>query len=115
MAASDYYFDLAIKAASRGDTSRHYLLGAVGIRKDGAIVTACNSKTQKPSRKTHAEYKLSRKLDLGSTVYVARVLKDGSVSSAKPCKNCEKALRTRGVKKVFYTIGPDEFGCLEFS
>ncbi len=94
------------------------MIGAVGIRGDGAIVTASNGPViifndeKKGSfPEAHAEIRLSRKLDVGSIVYVARVRKgDGMYGNARPCKDCRTALKARGVKKVFYTIGPNEYG-----
>lgn len=47
----------------------------------------------------------ARKTNLdGATIYVARVLRDGTPAMSKPCNECQKALKARGVKKVFYTI-----------
>ena len=39
----------------------------------------------------------------GSTIYVARVLKNGGPGLSKPCKSCEKTLNEMGVKKVIYS------------
>lgn len=51
----------------------------------------------------------------GSTVYVARVRRDnGKMAMSRPCRDCERVLRSRGVRKVFYTIGPKEYGVMEF-
>lgn len=38
------------------------------------------------------------------TLYVARALKDGTISLAKPCKACAQMLKSFGVQKVVYTI-----------
>ena len=38
------------------------------------------------------------------TIYVARVLKDDTISLAKPCKACSQMLKSFGVQKVIYTI-----------
>lgn len=38
------------------------------------------------------------------TLYVARVLKDGSIGMAKPCAGCVEALKAFGVEKVVYTL-----------
>lgn len=107
-----HYLEIAgRKAAKKND--RTWLLGAVGIRADGTIVTSINGSVAIPTRQAHAEYRLTKKLDAGSVVYVARVRKDsGEFGMAKPCANCEKALRDRKVRKVYYTIGPNEFGVL---
>ena len=38
------------------------------------------------------------------TLYVARALKDGTISLAKPCEACLKAIKAFGIEKVVYTI-----------
>ena len=38
------------------------------------------------------------------TIYVARVLKDDTISLAKPCKACSQMLKSFGIQKVVYTI-----------
>jgi tRNA(Arg) A34 adenosine deaminase TadA len=104
---------------------RHFLLGAVGVRKDGRIVHARNDaildtyNRDKPCRfnvykrfpECHAENRLTRKLDFGATVYVARVRRgDGMLAMARPCVCCSAVLRAFRVKKVFYTIDPIKYG-----
>lgn len=39
----------------------------------------------------------------GSTVYVGRILKDGTPGFSRPCAQCEEHLNMLGVKKVIYT------------
>lgn len=95
------------------DDDRAFLLGAIAIRGDGAMVRALNSPTDLPSRQVHAEYRLSRKIDYDATVYVARIrLIDGKFGMARPCKNCMKALISKRVKKIYYTINHDEYGII---
>lgn len=50
----------------------------------------------------------------GSTIYVARKLKNGSTGNAKPCKVCAIPLRLFKVKTVYYTDN-DSFSCEEVS
>lgn len=106
------YLKLAGVIALSKDDNRHFSLGCLGARSDGKIVTALNSPSDRQMREIHAEFKLSRKLDVGSIVYISRVLKNNSFAMAKPCFSCEKALRSKGVKKVYYTISDNEFGVL---
>ncbi len=67
-----------------------------------------NDLMTKPS-KSHAEINLIRKiryLDINFkdvTIYIYRELKDGTLALAAPCKACEKALRTLGIKTICYT------------
>lgn len=105
------YFEIAGQLAISKDDKRTYLLGAVGVRKDGCMVVAMNGPTPTPNREIHAEYKLCRKLDHGATVYVARIRTgDGKFGNAKPCHACRKVLRSRRVNKVYYTKGLGKFG-----
>lgn len=90
--------------------NRNFFLGAVGERADGTLVFACNGSQKIVTPKHHCEYRLSRKLDKGSTVYVARTLSDYTWANSSPCVPCQNALRAIGVRRVYYTIGPDEFG-----
>lgn len=39
-----------------------------------------------------------------ATMYIARVLKDGTPALAKPCKGCQKALIAFGLKDVIWTL-----------
>lgn len=39
----------------------------------------------------------------GGTIFVSRILKNGSTACAKPCKKCQKLIDAVGIKKVVYT------------
>jgi hypothetical protein len=84
----------------------------VGVRNDGTIVTANNLSCRKPTPYAHAEARLVRKLDFGSKVFVVRIQRDGTTVNARPCKDCEIAMRLRGVEVVYYTISECEWGVL---
>lgn len=92
---------------------RSFFHGAIGVRKDGAIVHAINGSSKVPSRQAHCEYRLSTRLDVGSVVYVVRRRKDGTLANSKPCMNCEKAMRSVGVRRVYYSIGDSEYGVMD--
>ena len=55
----------------------------------------------------HAEaaaLRRARKSNLsGATAYIARIGRDGEPKLAKPCSECEQALRDAGIKKIVYT------------
>jgi len=109
------FFEIAAKTATSKSDGRSFLLGAIGIRKDGTMVRSLNSPTQCPERQVHAECKLCKKLDFGATVYVARVRLDNfQFGLSRPCFSCQKIMRHKGVKKAYYTISPTEFGVLNF-
>jgi tRNA(Arg) A34 adenosine deaminase TadA len=105
------YLEIAAMTAKSKEDKRSYLLGAVGIRNDGALVKALNSPTESPNRQCHSEYRLAKKLDRGATVYVARVrIDNGAFGMARPCPSCQKILTSRGVLKVYYSIDKNTYG-----
>lgn len=114
MTRVDRFFNLAKEKAVSGDSIRKYRLGAVGVRSDGATVTSRNLSTRVPEPNAHAEKRLVKKLDSGSVVFVVRVLADGSLTMARPCVNCQNAMRGRGVKQCFYSINDNEYGVIKF-
>jgi len=104
----------AVALSLTGNPARKYRFGAVGVRCDGAVVACVNGGTKgarTPSM--HAEARLSRKLDRGSYVYVARTLRDGTPALAKPCPGCMLFLLAKSVKRVTYTISPNEWGVID--
>ncbi len=110
------YFQIAAQTANSKDDRRCFLLGAIGIRSDQVMVKALNSPSDQPMAVAHAEAKLARKLTPNSIVYIARVrLIDGQFGLAKPCANCLKVLSSRGVSKIYYTIGPAEYGTIDMN
>ena len=106
-----YMLNLALKKAMAGE-KRTYYVGAIGIRSDGTIVSARNGATDIPNRCLHAEYRLARKLDYGAETFVARIRRDGHWGSAKPCDDCHKVMKSRGVIRVYYTIADQQYGVM---
>ncbi len=43
------------------------------------------------------------KLPKGTSMYVYREDRAGNVKLSKPCKTCQKLMRTAGIKRVFYS------------
>ena len=96
--------------------NRSFCLGAVGLRNDGVIVTAKNIASSNVAPDHHAETRVIRKLTPDSIVWVARVLRStGEWSISRPCSGCQLRMRLAGVKKVIYTIGPNEWGIIQLS
>lgn len=111
------YFEMARKIATKGDTNgvkRQYRLGAIGIRTDGATVSASNISSRAPHPRAHAEARLTRKLDIGSTVYVVRITRTGELTSARPCGACRQIMLQRGIVRCYYSISEDEYGVLNY-
>lgn len=40
---------------------------------------------------------------VGATIYVSRILKNGTPALSKPCPHCTKLIAAVGIKKVYYT------------
>lgn len=107
------FFEIAARTATSKDDRRSFFLGAIGIRNDGVMVRSLNSPTENKNRMAHAECKLCRKLDYYAEVYVARVRMDTyKFAMARPCSACYKTLKTKKVKKIFYTINENQYGIL---
>lgn len=108
------YLSIAAQTATSKDDERSFLLGCVGIRKDGVMVRSLNGPSQHPDRKAHAEFRCAKKVDKGAVLYVARIrICDGQLGMARPCKNCLKMMISRKVRLVYYSIGPNEFGRID--
>jgi hypothetical protein len=108
------YLNLAADVALIKDDERTFYLGAVGLRSDGVVVAASNVPAAWPVPTHHAEARLCRKLDRWTTVFVARVNSTGW-AMARPCASCQARLRRKKVLKVFYTIGPSEYGVMNLN
>ena len=109
------YLRIASHLTVRGNKKRKAYIACVGVRRDGTVVQSWNGCSTDVCPPAHAEARLARKLDVGSIVYVARTRRDdGRLAMAKPCPNCERVLRNRGVSKVIYSIAENEWGTLEF-
>lgn len=107
----------AAAAAKRNDRKgkdpRGFLIGAVGIRADGVLVTSKNVAATDLAPNHHAEARLARKLTPNSTVWVARVLRASTDwAMARPCQGCQNRMKSVGVHRVVYTIGPNEWGVM---
>jgi cytidine deaminase len=110
--------DLAAEVAVDDRSSldnRTFFLGAVGERRDGVLVTARNIAATDIAPSHHAEARVVRKLTPHSTVWVARVAKGtGEWAMSRPCGGCQRRMKASGVKRVVYTINPDEWGVIQF-
>lgn len=111
----------AAKAAmpSINNDPRHFWLGAVGIRDDGAIVYSRNgaamhsedSFNHRMIPSVHAEGRLLKKLGKGGVIYVARVSKSTrKLAMARPCVFCQANISAMNVKKVIYSINEYQYG-----
>lgn len=90
--------------------SKDYLFGCIAIRKDGTEVRSVNQNVREPHAQAHAEARVLKKAGMGAVLYIARVTRDQKWRMAQPCPRCQMLIRNRKVKRVFYTIGPGEYG-----
>jgi len=115
-------FEMAKQVATLKEDQRSFLMGAVGVRKDGIIVASSNGSVAMNKTdwrgyfaKAHAEFRICRKLDKGSTVFVVRIgVGDRTFKLAKPCRTCQNTMRKHGVEKVYYSISDTEYGVIIF-
>jgi len=105
------YLNMAAELAAKGDPAKNYLLGCIGVRTDGAIVKSDNLLIKEPLPEAHAEFRVVRKVDKGSCLYVARVVRKGFLwANSRPCPTCTARIKNKKIKAVYYTIGPSEYG-----
>lgn len=99
----------AIKMA-RCSNSPQFPTGAVAF-KGGAIIgfgknnyKKTDSFSKSRHKKLHAEEALAKRFNLiGASVIVVRITRSGNLGLAKPCPTCERLLREKGVKRIYYT------------
>lgn len=120
------FVELAQRVAlSSDEVHRH---GAVLVRSNNIINVSANKNAHlrfgqrfrqrgKGHSTQHAELGcilgLDRSVTSGATMYVVRVGRSGDFRNSKPCDMCLSALRHCGVRKVFYSVSGDEFGCIK--
>jgi hypothetical protein len=87
-------------------------MGAVAVCSGRILGEGVNTRKNRPVSidwhhvSRHAEQALAAKADLErSTVYVARLLKDGRDACARPCEFCLARLKDAGVRTVVWTAG----------
>ena len=88
-------------ARAKAEPLKSYRFGGFAVRVDGAIVKARNGCASEPVPEHHCEARLCRKLTPQSVVYVARVSRAGEWAIARPCANCERLMRNRGVTRCY--------------
>ena len=117
------HLNIALRELNRLD-QRFKLVAILGDRKPISVATNNLDKTHtvnlhfNPNRRSHAEVRCIRKTHpnqvRGATIYVYRMNLKGEIALAKPCIVCQEFLKDSGIKEAFYTIGPTEFGVMDF-
>ena len=112
---------LALQTARLSEHSR-FKLGAVltkgshivslGVNKEKTHPLAINPHRKRGNGCIHAELDaiigVPRELLPQTTIYVGRVLADGTPGIAKPCIPCQELLIGVGIAKAYYTTGRTE-------
>lgn len=105
------YMELATRIAlGTLEEDKNSFFGIIGIRNDGAMIVSSNVRTKSPCHSAHAEYRLLKKCDAGSTIWIVRILKNGNWAMAKPCVRCQSLIKNKRVNKVYYSISPGHYG-----
>jgi tRNA(Arg) A34 adenosine deaminase TadA len=113
--------DTAIAVARANPIETLPKMAAVITRRNKIISVGLNSHKTDPLQLKYSRHPLSickhaeidaiknalktdRNIDLTkASIFVARVLKNGSTAMAMPCEGCYRALEAFGIKKVYYT------------
>lgn len=112
------FFNKAAKIAIYPD-ERNFLIGCIGIRKDGVIVssrngsvfsTVINPREYKYIADAHAECRNLKKCGHGGVLYVARMSKTNEFAMARPCHLCQFRCKVFKTQKVYYTINKNQYG-----
>lgn len=104
---------LKIAIKGRGKNQKQYHLGCIVIRSDGSVVSAFNSRSRDRAPSLHAEVKALKKAGKAHTLYISRVMANGSWGLAKPCSTCIETIKKHKVKKIYYTISYNEYGVIK--
>lgn len=107
------FLSTAAKAALSSDYK--FRMAAIVVKSGRVLSISTNyhkrSRTTPPNRwSTHAEIRALRNASdtKDSTLYIARLAKDGSYATARPCAWCMEHIITAKINRVVYTINNTE-------
>jgi cytidine deaminase len=108
------------KAVEQAKKSTHRWKMAAVLTKSGRTLNTANNQPKNSPKisgiplnrcSTHAEVAVTRTMDArGSTVYIARIGRNGEPALAKPCKACQQHMHDIGVKRAVWTISRNSYG-----
>lgn len=111
---NNFVMKLLKKAATlalKNREKKNFHLACIAKREDGVFVYSVNTGVMsQPTPSGHAEYRVLQKSGQNAILWVARVYKNGDWAMAKPCRKCKAFIKNKKVKKVYYTIAPNEYG-----
>lgn len=101
-----------------------YRLGAVIVRQDRCWVAGFNSFKTHPilvdyykypvfHAEAHALIKMGIDKAKDATLFVARILKNGSWAMAQPCGSCQKLMEVAEIAQCYFTISDGTYGVLD--
>jgi tRNA(Arg) A34 adenosine deaminase TadA len=106
---------LATTAKAALSSEYKFRMAAMVVKSGRVLSIATNynkrSRTTPPNRwSTHAEIRALRNASdtKNATLYVARLAKDGSYATSKPCAWCMEHIITAKINRVVYTINDEE-------
>ena len=124
MKAIDHKMFGVAHAAARTSTHEKALIGAVVVRGRDILSVGVNGRKSHPLQRYYNAFRFSderanhlmhaeidaivkAKEFLGddTSIYVYRVLRNGTTAMCRPCVGCLRALKDYGIKRVFYTTG----------
>lgn len=104
--------EVAIKRMARKYT---YQFGVAALRADGVKIYSYNEYALVPTPPGHAEARAAKKLGFGAIMAVVRLNNSHKWLMARPCERCQAYMLNRGVERVLYSIGDQEYGVLSLS
>lgn len=117
------FFNTARIQAFKSDYNfRH---GAVLVRGGKIINCSCNKKRpvsfahryhHNQCGSLHAEIgcvlNMNRIKTEDCDLYVVRIFHDGRFAMSRPCSMCQIICHEMGIRRIYYSIGPEEFGMI---
>lgn len=105
-----FYFEETLKR-SHNSKSKH---GCIVIWPGGMIFMVNGSRKDKGFHaEMNAVHLIPRKHAKSAILYVWRVRTNGDLALSKPCKRCERIIKRRGIRNVYYSTEDQDFEKLE--
>ena len=48
----------------------------------------------------------------GKDILVVRINRSGDLANSKPCNNCQRLMKLKGIRRCYYSIGPNQLGLM---
>ena len=49
----------------------------------------------------------------GKDLLVVRINRSGDLANSKPCSNCQRLMEIKGIRRCYYSIGPNKVGVMQ--